>query len=190
MNDNRYFIAIPLPEHLKQQLAAWVDDCKSQCRFRRWVHPQDYHITLKFLGACTTEQLRRIHAALAQQAVDEPHMFELSIGMPGIFGDPKYPRVLWAGVEGDLSALNRLQRKVEQGVAAFGFQPERRPYRPHVTLARTFQGSSLDLDHIHASWEAKFGSDLGWRVQSLVLYKTEFRQVPMYQIIKQFEIGI
>jgi 2'-5' RNA ligase len=60
----------------------------------------------------------------------------LRLGQPGSFGPHTAPRVLWIGLGGDLAALEALQSRLAAGLKEEGFEPEARPFRPHITLAR------------------------------------------------------
>src|SRR5207249_9851649 len=58
----------------------------------------------------------------------------------GTFPSSGPPRVLWVGLVGDLDALARLAADVERDAVSCGWNPERRPFRPHLTLARIDSG--------------------------------------------------
>lgn len=62
--------------------------------------------------------------------------FAIGPGKVGQFGSGSPIRTVWADVAGDLASLQELQGRVEQAVAPLGFPAERRPWRPHVTLAQ------------------------------------------------------
>jgi 2'-5' RNA ligase len=151
------------------------------------VFREDYHLTLQFLGECTREQTGRIIAALTDLAKCQKP-FALQIQGIGSFGRPEQPRILWAGVTGELDALHLLQRQVTERLSHIGFPPEDRPYRPHITLARKCQQTgfpSRDLAVFQPVEEAK----AGWTVGEIVLYETRFGQTPMYHAVQHFPFG-
>lgn len=123
----RLFVALPLPDHLRDRLAALAEGLPGA----RWVAPENLHITLRFLGEIDGRQASDVDAALDGIAAER---FSLSLVGVDCFGDPR-PRSLWVGVESN-PALTRLQAKVEQAVQRAGLPPERRKFKPHVTLAR------------------------------------------------------
>lgn len=123
----RLFVALPLPDHLRDRLAGLAEGLPGA----RWVAPENLHITLRFLGEVDGRQASDIDAALDGTSVER---FSLSLVGVDCFGDRK-PRSLWVGVESN-PALTRLQAKVEQAVQRAGLAPERRKFKPHVTLAR------------------------------------------------------
>ena len=100
-----------------------------------WVPPENFHITLKFLGAIEEARVAAVVEAL-QVAIAGHRAFTLEIRGLGAFPSPTRPRVLWAGVDEGRAALARLGAAVEDGMAGLGFEREERPFAPHVTLAR------------------------------------------------------
>jgi len=124
----RLFVAIPLPDRIKDTLTAicgGVDDA-------RWRERGQLHLTLRFIGEVDGAMARDIDDVLYQVAAPA---FSLTLRHTGFFAERKLARVLWAGVEDD-TALRHLHGKIQQGLTAIGLAPERRRYRPHVTLAR------------------------------------------------------
>lgn len=96
----------------------------------RWVHPEDLHITLQFLGAVEPGQQACI-AEAARAVRGEP--FQLLIDQLDFF--PR-PQIVWAGVEEVPAPLKRLVEALGRNLQRCGFEPEKRAYRPHVTLLR------------------------------------------------------
>ena len=95
-----------------------------------WVHPEDLHVTLQFLGPVEPAQQACIaEAAGAVRA--EP--FDLEIDRLDFWSRP---RIVWAGVAGVPPQLDALVETLGRNLARCGFQPEKRAYRPHVTLLR------------------------------------------------------
>lgn len=132
----RLFVAIELPE-------AWTAAvAQTQMLLRRrgldslrWVRPEGVHLTVKFLGSVAAARVDELLVALRQAAtVCGP--FTLRLGGLGSFGPPARPRVVWAGVRGDLVALTRLWQAVEASFEPLGFPTERDRFSPHLTLAR------------------------------------------------------
>ncbi len=135
----RAFIAIALPTSIKDLLA----DAQQQLRAckvnAKWVRPANMHLTLKFLGAIDPNAVELV-ADAAARSVRRSTPFELKVGGAGVFPNLKRPRVLWAGLQGHLPQLNRLQRALQNELAALGFAPEKKAFKAHLTLAR-FKGA-------------------------------------------------
>ena len=98
-----------------------------------------------------------------QFTVAEVAPFALSIAGGGAFPPRRRPRVLWAGVAGDLDALRRLADRVDAVCAELGYDDERLPFSPHVTLGRV--AGAVDRQRVRALSELP---DLGpWPVDSV-----------------------
>ena len=100
-----------------------------------WVAPENFHITLKFLGGVDDGRVPPLVEAL-REAVQGHRPFALDIAGLGAFPSATRPRVLWAGVAGGLDPLSALAEGVEQVMASHGFSREERGFSPHVTLGR------------------------------------------------------
>ncbi len=132
----RLFVAVELPDNVRNALAGAQTALKQKgLGGLRWVRPEAIHLTLKFLGETPAERAPEIEAAIGR-AVAGSGPLELSLAAPGVFGPGGHPRVIWMGLEGDVSRLAALQRRVEAEMAGLAFPREERPFSPHLTLAR------------------------------------------------------
>jgi 2'-5' RNA ligase len=106
------------------------------------VAPENLHLTLRFIGEVDGRDAEDIDAALSGIRFGR---FSLTLAGVGEFGDERRLRSLWVGVEPN-GMLERLQAKVEQAVQRAGQPPEKRKFKPHVTLARfkTHPGGRLE----------------------------------------------
>lgn len=123
---HRLFVALSLPEVVADGLTM----LQSGVEGARWRPPENFHLTLVFIGE--TDRHGLSNAVDALSSIDAPS-FELRLSGVGFFGD-RQPRALWASVERS-AALEHLQSKVEQALRRAGFSIENRKYKPHVTLA-------------------------------------------------------
>jgi RNA 2',3'-cyclic 3'-phosphodiesterase len=97
----------------------------------RWTNPENFHLTLRFIGDIGDGLARDIARSLSEVAVQP---FQLSLKGVGMFGGNQ-PHTLYLGVE-DTGELKRLQAAHERLLRQLGLQPEGRKFTPHVTLAR------------------------------------------------------
>jgi len=125
----RLFVALALPAALRTQLALLAGGIPGV----RWLPPENYHLTLRFIGEVETWRAEEADAALA--TIRAPG-FELALRGVGHFDKGGRICSLWVGVERN-EALAFLQAKVETALQRAGFEPDRRRFAPHVTLART-----------------------------------------------------
>ena len=101
----------------------------------RWVDPNGIHLTLKLLGNFVPDQAEDILEVMGRHAASvEP--FSICLSGLGMFPNPKRPRVVWAGIEGELDSLQNIQAELEEATWGLGFAKEKRPFSPHLTLGR------------------------------------------------------
>ena len=131
----RLFVAIALDEILKDTLAKALPPASPDVKPES---AENLHLTLHFLGP---QPLERVSEALATIAVPA---FDLHLGELGSFEARDGSTVLWAAVDGG-EGLTALHLAVAAALAPLGFAPERRPYRPHITLARCMAGGAVTV---------------------------------------------
>jgi 2'-5' RNA ligase len=124
----RLFVGLDLPWSLRQRLAGLAGGIPGA----RWVPPENYHLTLRFIGEVAAHQAEEIDLALAALRA---RRFALTLAGMGTFAKGGRDTQLWAGIARN-PALDLLQSKVEQALQRAGLEPERRRFTPHVTLAR------------------------------------------------------
>lgn len=185
----RLFIAIRLPEQLRDALGQRCRRLASELKFSKWVHAEDYHITLQFLGDTAPEKIPALIEALKTATTGFPP-FELSLQNWGTFGPASSPRVLWGGITGDLLPLHDLQRAVTSATLPLGFATEERKYSPHITLARKYKGDSpYSSEQLQALQSTELSTDkkvenVPWTVDSLVIFVTRMHKTPMYEVVE------
>jgi 2'-5' RNA ligase len=187
----RAFIAIELPEEVKQVLTRLQNRLKSGSRAPvRWTDPHATHLTLKFLGDIDISMTGKITVAMAEAARDI-HPFRLDVGNPGVFPDPRRVRVVWVGLTGALDTLDRLQKRLEAALSPLGFAAEARPFTPHLTLGRVRDQARpeerQELGRLVAGIAPEPGTGLD--VTSFHLIKSQLRpEGPFYTRISSAEL--
>lgn len=166
----RVFIGVPIPVQFRVKLERLGQNLAKVVPQARWVHPEDFHVTLAFLGDVPHADLRDVCRAVAEVTSVTP-AFDLKLSGAGAFPDPVKPRVLWAGVDGDLDALSSLRAVIVEAVAKVGYPPDDDRFHPHVTLGRLKSGRdspSIDLTNQVAhlrTWTAG-----PWTADSVIVY--------------------
>lgn len=123
----RLFTAIELPEEICAELYGLHQPLPGA----RWVKPDEYHLTLRFAGDVNGSIAREFVANLTEVNVDA---FELTVSSLGAFGGND-PHTIWAGVEPS-PQLGALAKAHEKAARDAGLPPEKRAFKPHITLAR------------------------------------------------------
>lgn len=140
----RSFIAIELPEDVRAGLRRIQDELHLPGHnFVKWVFPDGIHLTLKFLGNISPLKVADVSKVMKDASVGTS-TFSLTVSGLGAFPNLQRPRVLWVGVGGELDKLVTLQQRIDSGLGVLGFAPEKRPFAPHLTLARLREGTSPD----------------------------------------------
>jgi 2'-5' RNA ligase len=183
--ERHLFLAVQLPVQVKKKLEEITGRLEKTVSFNTWVHPEDYHITLAFLGKAEQDQLHRLFPLL-KEAVTNHSVFPLTIDHFGFFGKSDRPRIFWAGLEKQLS-LFELQKKIADACIQAGFSLEKRPYSPHITISRKLVESE-DLPIDHNVWWNKFGEPISFQAERIVVYETHFEKTPKYEIIQSFSL--
>jgi 2'-5' RNA ligase len=136
--EHRCFYAIKFSPEVADYLLSIIRDLKRHDADVRWTREENLHLTLRFLGEITDEQLAqagKLPAMLPPEGV-----FQLGAHGLGAFPSLRNASLLWAGVQGrersDTDALLRIQAETESWAQQLGLPPERRRYSPHITLGR------------------------------------------------------
>ncbi len=180
---NRCFVAVEVDEpqlraalrRVQEALVATGADLKA-------VEEENIHVTLKFLGEITEERTTRV-TELIRGIAFKP--FTLDFRGVGVFPSLSRPSVIWAGVAGDASEMLTVFTELESELKALGFEPERRPFQPHVTLCRVRGGyKRAELaEAVEAMAYEKFGLQ---RVEHIYLKKSLLtRSGPIYSNIAE-----
>ena len=179
----RVFVAIPLPDETRDRLVAVQPPAIPGIRI---LGREELHLTLHFLGEVAAQDFDTMRTALATVRVNA---FTVAINGIGKFQQEGRPQVLWAGVEAN-AALIALHRSIGAALAdAIGFQPEDRPYSPHITLARINQPVAPEIIEGYLERNGGFGIP-SVLVDRFVLYSSNFGEnVPHYQEEAVFPLG-
>lgn len=137
----RLFVAVPLPAEAAAEIASVVDTVRSQglptgAHDVRWVRLDGLHLTLRFLGPTPEDRVDpTVRAITRVAAMTAP--IDTELAGAGTFPPGGRPRALWIGVATGAEALGELARRVNAELEAAGWPPDDRPFRAHLTLARS-----------------------------------------------------
>jgi RNA 2',3'-cyclic 3'-phosphodiesterase len=185
LSKRRLFVAIGLPEPLRNELANLQKQLQPFARDAKWVNVSGIHLTLKFLGYVDPAQIPEITGALADASKDQTSVSIQASGC-GFFPNARRPNVLWVGVQAP--DLLPLQQNVEDAMEKFGFEKENRAFSPHLTLAR-FKDHRGHLA-LAKETEELAGKDFGrFTANSFSLYESVLRrQGAEYHALKDFNL--
>ena len=157
----RLFTGLQIPDSEVERLA----DLQGRLPGARWVDPDNFHVTLRFIGDVDGPTADAFVERLAEIEVPVLDLRVLGLASYG----HKRPRVLYAAIEAN-DTLDRLYRAHERAACAIGLEPERRKFSPHVTIARLNGTRPIELAQYLESYGANEGTP--FRAKQFVLYSS------------------
>jgi 2'-5' RNA ligase len=173
----RAFIAIEISPLIHSGLNQTAETLKRQLGKLpvKWVPVGNIHLTLKFLGDVSTNNLESLEDMLRNQAASHPS-FQIQIGELGVFPSIRRPNVIWIGVQAP-SEMFDLQKGIDAEASHFGYPREERAFSPHLTLGRVARNASNEearkIGELIGSM--KIGSLGNQVVQSVNLYQSDLQ---------------
>ncbi len=177
METYRTFVAVPLSDALKQELAALQVSLMRQCppQSVRWVAAEGMHLTLFFLGEVEVRRIPAIKAALGQVA-QQAQPCTCRVGGLGVFPNVRRPRVVWVGLEEPEGHLRALHQAVNAALEGLGFTPEERAFTPHLTLGRVAkQATPAEMEAIGKVVARTSTPTWTEHMAKLVFYRSELK---------------
>ena len=188
MNKNtHYFWAVRLPDFVKQNIQDELTNVKGIFQFKRWVHKNDLHITLAFLGSVEDQQQLQSVINTVGHAIKDEKAFPLQVQGLNVFGSNKSPRIFWAAVNHEKN-LFQVQKIVHRKCQEVGFTLENRTYHPHITLARNWTGQEEFNSELLEKYNPFCEKPLSFQAEEVVLYKTNLEEIPKYEPIAVFSL--
>lgn len=172
----RSFIALELSEEIYRNLGKLIESLKKGVQFTpsrpSWVKPESIHLTLKFLGNIDENMVAPI-SEVVKTAAEETSAFTIRIRDLGVFPDERRPRVLWCGMTKGEMQTTTLQKKIDRSLLSLGFEKEKRPFHPHLTLARikSLKGTAALMNIIKANQQNSFVGEC--QIDRLILFRSE-----------------
>lgn len=176
----RLFVALVPPPEAVAHLGVTVVAVSAAHPDLRWIPPERWHLTLAFLGEVEDRRLPDLVKRLGRAASRHP-VLRLRFAGGGRFGR----QVLWAGVQGDVPALGRLAGSVTAAARRTGLDVDERPYRPHLTLART--RTPADLRPLLPALAAYDGPE--WTAEQVQLVRSRLGPSPTYEGLLRAPLG-
>ena len=151
----RLFIALELSELQKKEVNAFQEKIKDYLDGVRWVKPEGLHLTLKFLGETEPGRIDQIKQAM-DDTVSTTKKFDIIYGKSGVFPSSHKTRIVWIGLrKGDREA-RELAGKLDHELSRAGFEPEKRSFKPHLTIGRVRNSLSEAAAKRYLSQESSF----------------------------------
>ena len=177
----RTFIAVEIPEDVRQKIGRYVDSLRDSIQNVKWVSPENLHLTLKFLGEVNENDtdalidcIRPIFSVFSS--------FELVLEHTGFFPSPKNPRVIWIGSDGGADNLLDIFHELEHCLEAFGIDRDERMFSPHLTIGRVKRNRGKHHAPAAITGDIPEFESAAFRVNSIALIKSTLTsQGPIYE---------
>ena len=173
----RLFIGVELSNRVRDGAVVIADDLRDQfsrsapTAVLRWVGPENLHITLWFLGEVDDGRASALHAALAVPLPTKA--FDLHARGAGMFPPSGPPRALWIGLTDGAASLVAVYNELTPRLMNLGFEPERRAYAPHLTIARFKDIARKDIA-VARQIATRCTSDAGsCRIEAVTLFRSQ-----------------
>jgi RNA 2',3'-cyclic 3'-phosphodiesterase len=179
----RLFVAFDVSPEAVAAVERAIRPWRNEFPRARWVPTENWHVTLKFMGQTWPRLERWVREQVGATAKDAHPVGTRLTGL-GSFPSATRGRVLWAGIEDDAGDLALIASALD-GALVREFAPERRPFSPHLTIARSdppirvpraFAGSALE--------------PVAFTVDRLILFRSHLRRpTPRYEALESFALG-
>ncbi|MCX7757381.1 MAG: RNA 2',3'-cyclic phosphodiesterase [candidate division WOR-3 bacterium] len=194
MTKLRTFIAVPLPENIKTEIAAmtenFIHEFSSTINLTsiRWVNRENLHLTLIFLGEVTVDFVDESQK-IVEQVAKTYKSFNIQLKGLGVFPNMHSARVLWIGIKDDANNIIKIQKLLVDSLMAIGYKPEERKFHPHVTIARFKIIHTNEIkDKLSKILKINYESTI-FPIDSLILFKSTLTpDGPIYEVIKKFKL--
>jgi 2'-5' RNA ligase len=179
----RLFIGVPLTEEARRGIDEHVRRSIPDGIPGRPVLAVNWHLTLRFLGATSADQLAAIVRHMRTAELGEA--FDVGFGGLGAFSRPRSARVLWIGLTDGVERMKALARIAENAARAAGFAPEEKSFKPHLTLSRI--QPPRDVTRAIAGVPPL---DLRMPVREVVVFRSHLGGGPArYEVVERFALG-
>ncbi len=183
----RSFIAVELAEEVRNRIAELLGGFNGIAQVK-WVEKQNLHVTVKFLGDLSENQVLSV-SRLLRQSVKDIRNFELAFSRLGAFPNSSSPRTVWIGVDDPQHQLEEIARRLEDSLESVGVPREKRAFRPHLTLGRVkgFKAPARLAESVARHKDFSAGRML---VKELVFMRSDLTpQGPVYSPIERVALA-
>lgn len=140
----RIFVAINIPENIKNNIVSVQEDLKKSNANVKWVEKNNCHITLKFLGEIEEKIMPEIISEIKSE-IKEFNSFDASFYGLGMFPNVNSPKIVWLGIKQGENNLKLLAQKIENACLRLNFPKEKREFSAHLTLGRVKSYKNISM---------------------------------------------
>jgi len=172
----RLFLAIQIREFIRADLQRLQEELKPLLPREsvRWAKPEQFHLTLKFLGNVPADKVAALSEAARAVCVEASPLSLRAEGV-GFFPNDVSPRVFWVEIKSTDNRLHTFQKRLEVEVQRFAEKEESKNFAAHVTLARfeKWPRGSVEKFMMSVPKDRRFGE---WTAQQVELVESKLGQ--------------
>jgi 2'-5' RNA ligase len=183
----RCFIGTDISDEIKNNLEELYSDISKIEGRIRLIPLKNLHITYKFLGNTDENLIEKISLEI-EGLLSEIKKFNIEVKGVGLFKNIRNPRIIWIGLIDEEKNLSNLSRELNSRMSKFGFEPEKREFKPHTTVARIKSiKDTQNLEDVLSEYkEFSFGK---FEVKNITLYESILEKTgAIYKILKVFNL--
>ncbi len=183
----RTFIAIDLPQEIKEELARLQALLKKSGADVKWVTPKNIHLTLKFLGEISEDTCAKI-ASVIEGVAAKTAPFAISLASLGAFPKIQFPRVIWVALSNGDKETQLLAENLENSLEKLGIPKEERAFSSHITIGRLRSPLNKDklIEALKKAESYFSGKNLGFTADKITLFKSLLGPGgPVYEPLKE-----
>jgi len=183
----RAFIAIELPQDIKNAISRLQSKLKASGADVKWVAPSNIHLTLKFLGEIDDKTKDGI-CILLKEIAARTQIFTIRLGGLGAFPNIRSPRIIWIGLALGHDQTKTIVDELENNLEKYGISRETKPFSSHITIGRIRSPKNMQqLTRGLSEMETKGSEESGeFKAGKITLYKsTLLPQGPIYEVIQE-----
>ena len=188
----RLFVAIPMPETVRNEITRVRQELQQLVSHDavRWTKPEQFHLTLRFLGAVPADRVAALQEAVSAVCLGIPALRLRAQGI-GFFPNARSPRVIWAGVDDGEGRLVDLQKQIEAAVQPFTQEPGTERFAGHVTLGRVKFLKQPEIEKLAAYAQAVKSRLFGeWTANEVELVRSDLLPaVASHTLISAFRLA-
>lgn len=141
----RTFIAVDIPEDVKQRVGEYIESIRRDYdNSIKWVSPDILHFTIKFLGEIRESELEVVKDCVSR-AASAIGPFEIGLDGIGFFPSDNKPRVVWIGADEGADNLLEIYQELETCLEEHGYDRDAKPFSPHLTIGRVKKQGNIRI---------------------------------------------
>jgi len=184
----RTFIAVDITHEVRERIIQFIQVLQKVGGNIKWVHPENIHITLYFLGEVDEKTITSVEKII-QASMEGIRAFPVSVEGISVFPSMERPRVLWAGVKNGSGELKKIYHSIHHTLIreAIDVKKGEKEYIPHLTLGRVKGRCDQKLvNEMNKAFNRMFGH---FSVHEVVLYQSTLtKSGPLYDRINGFSL--